>query len=302
MKKRTISLLLIFGVLGLIPILWELVHQSTVNENRPSTTTAPPSSSDKPQQTAAPSPPVIPESHRTNPRSGIVELSGHETALDRSELRSEIMNSANLADAIALQRNAHGESNALLYAEMDAAIGCPGDPDPASAVAADYPNANDPSRMWAISRWLEQCKNLDKLPKSDARINFLAPSKVAKDKGIDAGLDAAFRVIQTSDEPPELFDAGQTIIENGGLPEAVLSQLDPSLGPSDYVQDWIRAVTLWSCDQGGGCGTNNFITVNFCRNAGCAPGSNFRDGLQATLSARDIQAINSFYSWIASTR
>lgn len=210
-----------------------------------------------------------------------------------------IMNASNLATAIQQARLKYGESNNVLYAENFAAMACSRDPDPNGTISA---HTSDSLRAWAISKWLQQCKGMDTLPHTDGHIDFSSPAKIAKDQGIQAGIHAAMQVIQTSNEIPELYEAGQVLIENGQFPTASIAGLDPNLGAPDLIKSWLFAAELWNCNQNGGCGPDNFRTVDYCSVAGCPPDSNLLSALNASLSVRDMQAVSALYQWIANNR
>jgi hypothetical protein len=213
--------------------------------------------------------------------------------------QATIMNATNLAKAIQQAHAEYGETNSVLYAENFAAMACARDPDPNGTISSHTP---DPLRAWAISKWLQQCQGMSNLQHIDGKIVFSSPAKIAKDQGVEAGIQAAMQTLQTSDEIPELDEAGQLLIENGQLQKANIPGLDPNLGAPDLFRSWVFAAELWSCDQSGGCGPNNFRTVNYCSVAGCPPDSDFRSALNASLSVRDMQAVNALYQWIAHVR
>ncbi len=206
-----------------------------------------------------------------------------------------ITNSPNSARAIVEARREFGEIDAVTYAENTIRAACSMDPD---LMDSANPKLNDPTRTWAVSALLEKCQGIDKLSRSTAPISFDSPSAIAKTEGISAGISAAYEVIKTSSEFPELYDAGQVLLENGQLTSQNIPGLDRNLGATELLKSWTYASILWSCDQSGGCGPGNFQTDAFCANAGCAEGSTLWDGLHAAIPDREWQAVVAFYQWI----
>jgi hypothetical protein len=212
-------------------------------------------------------------------------------------VQAAIMNSPSLVQAIADARTKYGQSKTISYAEMSIRMICSIDADLTGAV-----DSGDTSRLWAVSQVRQQCADIEKLPEGNVPVSFDSPAKAEKEYGAEAGVKASLQVIRTSDEAPELIEAGQVLIESNQVTSSSIPGIDANLGQVELTKAWIYASTLWSCDQNGGCGPENFQTAAFCANAGCPAGSTLWNGMRAAIPAREMQAVEVFYRWIKNNR
>lgn len=198
-------------------------------------------------------------------------------------------------EAVAEAQAKFGATKKLMYAESLLRQICSFDSDPQGAIGSD-----DRSRTWAVVALRSKCEGHESLQSISIPPSYVSPSTVAKQSGVEAGENASRDVIRSSDDFPELFDAGQFLLDTGQLNS--VPGVDPNLGTAELFEAWTHAAQLWSCDHNGGCGAQSLQTIAFCASAGCREGVTLREALQGALPTRVTQATDAFYAWIQQNR
>jgi hypothetical protein len=212
---------------------------------------------------------------------------------------ADILTAANAGEAVMQARAAYGESDELANVEQIVVGACATDVDSYGTLFKGPP---DKSRLWAAEALVARCKGWDKVPQSKWRSTSESPVKLMRDRGKDAALERALRIIQTSDAFGELQEAGVLLLENGDQRMLKIPGLDPDLGVVELIGSWTYAAALWDCDSHGGCGPDHLRTLAFCVNAGCREGITYREAVSDSTPTRTMRAADAFLAWVRAGR
>lgn len=179
---------------------------------------------------------------------------------------------------------------------------CSGDLDPKRSLAMSAP---DPTRDWAIEAVLDYCEGWSEsehgpVGASDAP-EFLF--QLDRRLGEQAAIDAANKRMKSSSDWLDINESLEFLHEKGQLPgPSKLGLTDSDYGPVDVREVLHYTTSVVACDLAGGCPARSPLTLRFCVDIGCKPGSSLLDGLRERLSPSQYRLLMAYRNWFLSQR
>jgi hypothetical protein len=179
---------------------------------------------------------------------------------------------------------------------------CNAGADPEGVMQGPIPDA---ARVWAIEALLAYCEDfsadLDKLPPTrNAPESVL---RVERRLGPEAAASYARDVLGGEVDLLEFHEAALYLLEHGHSPTvASLGLPADGYGFADQQRALLQAVKLFVCDLSGGCGSYNPLTLGYCIEAGCRPGSTLWSAYRDNLSQGDYWLVSGYYNWLRQHR
>jgi hypothetical protein len=199
-----------------------------------------------------------------------------------------------LDEAIALR----GKADPKVYSLFKSAwLLCKGEYDPKGVLSSKNP---DPTRLWAIDRLSKTCEGFNPSMYKFERKDMFDSSLYRKDP--EQAISLANQHIRSSVEQQEIYESGVMLLESGKFPleSALPSYRD--YGTSDLIMPWVRATSMLSCSESGGCDAYALQTLSYCANHGCSVNSDLNTAYQRNLNPREYNATVAFHRWLQARR